>query len=250
MVLIGLVCSSFVTVSAGTHQRAPFAPLGATTHAFVQMGNILASRSLTKCWEYFFLKYPIGAFKPPAIRFWLKYQPLSFKSPRVCALIMVISAMNGAWLIEQPRSSQLIWHPRVRQLFRALPKVPCWEETSRNVLVQFVCSAKTYVRILGTDNLFQTLVAPKVYQAAWWMGSYGAPTPKRHIAYSNAPSVQLLDLGSLVKEVRKRLSKHNQQSSRTYVSRDGKQRFVGTRFLKRTQTLRFKECFHVLMFFP
>ena len=31
--------------------------------------------------------------------------------------------MGGAWVIEQPRSSAVIWHPRIRQLWRLLPKV-------------------------------------------------------------------------------------------------------------------------------
>ena len=45
MALIGLVCSSYVCVSAGTHQRAPFAPLGQETVPFVKIGNMLATRS-------------------------------------------------------------------------------------------------------------------------------------------------------------------------------------------------------------
>jgi hypothetical protein len=44
MVLIGLVCSSFVTVSAGTHQRTPWAPLARIGVEFVDVGNLLASR--------------------------------------------------------------------------------------------------------------------------------------------------------------------------------------------------------------
>ena len=47
LVLIGLVCSSFVTVSAGTHQRAPWNPNGNTAVQFVQSGNLLASRQLS-----------------------------------------------------------------------------------------------------------------------------------------------------------------------------------------------------------
>ena len=42
---------------------------------------------------------------------------------RVCALLLVITCMGGGWILEQPRSSQLIWLPRVRATFRMLPKV-------------------------------------------------------------------------------------------------------------------------------
>lgn len=86
----------------------------------------------------------------------------------------------------------------------------------------------------------------KVYQAAWWMASYGGLTPKRHIAWSNSPTVQVLDLGTLLKEVRERLSKHRCQSSRTYVSKSGRKRFVGTKFLKGTQMLATNELLKVL----
>lgn len=46
MCVVALVCSSFVTVSSGTHRRTPFHPLGQTEIPFVQLGNLLASRFL------------------------------------------------------------------------------------------------------------------------------------------------------------------------------------------------------------
>ncbi|CAL1140558.1 unnamed protein product [Cladocopium goreaui] len=115
---------------------------------------------------------------------------------KVCALLLVITCMGGGWILEQPRSSQLIWLPRVRATFRMLPKV---------------------------------------FQASWWMALYGGLTPKRHIAYSNTKTIQLLDLGVLLKEVREKLSKHGCQSTRSYQNK-GKKVFAGTQFLKQTQT--------------
>lgn len=46
LALIGLVCSSFVSISAGTHRRAPWDPYGQTHIPMVQMGNELAARKL------------------------------------------------------------------------------------------------------------------------------------------------------------------------------------------------------------
>ena len=66
---------------------------------------------------------------------------------------------------------------------------------------------------------------------------YGSLTPKRHIAYCNSKKVSVLDLGTLLAEMRKALSSHQYQSSKTYQSKKGKKSFAGTRFLKRTQTL-------------
>ncbi|CAJ1355924.1 unnamed protein product [Effrenium voratum] len=61
--VIGLDCSSFVTINAGTHCRTPITPLGAESVAHVRRGNRLASRC--------------------------------------CLLILVMTSMNLAWLIEQ-----------------------------------------------------------------------------------------------------------------------------------------------------
>ncbi|CAK9116681.1 unnamed protein product [Durusdinium trenchii] len=83
--MIGLVCSSWVTISKGTHCREPWAPLGMTQHQFVADGNALTSRA--------------------------------------CLLILAISAMGGGWLLEQPSTSCVEWHPRVRLLWRLLPEV-------------------------------------------------------------------------------------------------------------------------------
>ena len=66
---------------------------------------------------------------------------------------------------------------------------------------------------------------------------YGGLTPKRHIAWSNARTVQLLDLGVLLKETRDRLSRHGCQSTKKYISKTGRRGFSGSRFLKQTQIL-------------
>lgn len=48
--------------------------------------------------------------------------PLSFGNLRTTLLILAVVAMGGAWLLEQPRSSVVTWHPRIRLLWRLLPK--------------------------------------------------------------------------------------------------------------------------------
>lgn len=44
--LAGLVCSSWVTISSGTHYRAPWFPLGFEKYDFVRIGNELTGRSM------------------------------------------------------------------------------------------------------------------------------------------------------------------------------------------------------------
>ena len=44
LVVIAVVCSSFVAVNAGTHKRSPLNPLGDTSRPTVALGNELVSR--------------------------------------------------------------------------------------------------------------------------------------------------------------------------------------------------------------
>ena len=77
----------------------------------------------------------------------------------------------------------------------------------------------------------------QVYQTSWWMGAYKAATMKRHIAWSNCKSVECLNLGVMTREMQRRLFAHAPKSAKSYRSRDGKKSYVGTKFLKHTQTL-------------
>ena len=91
----------------------------------------------------------------------------------------------------------------------------------------------------------------KVFQASWWMALYGGLTPKRHIAYSNARTVQTLDLGVLLKEVSRKLSNHKYQSTRSYKSKGQKSKkvFSGSAYLKQTQLLSSKVlCWLIFIF--
>lgn len=60
---------------------------------------------------------------------------------------------------------------------------------------------------------------------------------KRHIAWSNCKTVECLNLGVMTREMQRRLFAHAPKSAKTYKSRDGKTSYVGTKFLKHTQTL-------------
>jgi len=154
--------------------------------------------------------------------------------------------MAGAWILEQPRSSRLIWHPRVRHVFRMMPKV-LYLKGQHFFGFIFVRLMKTHIRVQGDCIINHlgfgskcSLLHPKrpwkVFEAYWWMAMYGGLTPKRHIAYSNSRTVANFNLGTLVKRAREALSKHAYKSSKTYKSKSsGKKSFAGSRFLKQTQ---------------
>lgn len=75
----------------------------------------------------------------------------------------------------------------------------------------------------------------QVYEAKWWAGLYGSPTLKRHIAWSNSPTVALLDIGRMTKRHQERIAKKGVKSATTGRTKRGRKIFTGTAALKSTQ---------------
>lgn len=100
------------------------------------------------------------------------------------------------------------------------------------------CNYKNAHSIPGSPH--PTACIAQVYESAWWMMLYGSITPKRHIAWANARTVKVLDLGRLLREVKERMSSKVRKSSKTYRNRRGGKSFVGTRHLRATQILESK----------
>jgi hypothetical protein len=64
---------------------------------------------------------------------------------------------------------------------------------------------------------------------------FGAPTPKRHVGWSNSPAVSFLNTGNLHGWQPAKNQDHKTYSS--YVNADGVKCYHGTKYLKKTQTL-------------
>lgn len=75
----------------------------------------------------------------------------------------------------------------------------------------------------------------KVYEASWYMLHYGASSPKRRIMFSNSPHILKLWKSRLVGW--KKENNVATKPCKTYIDGSGKKRFVGTKFLKSTETL-------------
>lgn len=75
----------------------------------------------------------------------------------------------------------------------------------------------------------------------WWMALFGGPTPKRHVAYSNSPEIQRLDLGRLrgwtkmLKE-EKAQGIHRVKTVQKYHDKNGKLRYKGAEGLKPSES--------------
>lgn len=81
------------------------------------------------------------------------------------------------------------------------------------------------------------LVLPEAWTVKWWMGMYGAKTPKRHIAWCNTGSVGLLDLGKL-QGWNYKPEEYKANRTATTVIKGGKKRFQGNKKqLKESQYL-------------
>lgn len=77
--------------------------------------------------------------------------------PRTCLLVMMVLALNGVFIIEQPALSWFEYFPRFRELCKITP----------------------------------------IWKVSWYMLHYGSPTPKRHHAYSNSACIRHFNRGKL-----------------------------------------------------
>jgi hypothetical protein len=68
--------------------------------------------------------------------------------------------MAGAWILEQPRSSRLIWHPRVRHVFRMMPKVLYLKGQVNIFLDLFLCVSWKHIleyRVIVSSTIWASV---------------------------------------------------------------------------------------------
>ncbi|CAK9030398.1 Uncharacterized protein SCF082_LOCUS19198 [Durusdinium trenchii] len=124
VIVIAVVCSSFVSISRGSTGRSYLNPLGFPDCDATKIGNLLASR--------------------------------------LALLLYLIASRGGVWVVEQPSSSLLFRHPRLREACRRM----------------------------------------KVFRQSWWMRLYGGFTCKRTKAWSNSRWVFNLGMGKMSRAIR------------------------------------------------
>ena len=88
------------------------------------------------------------------------------------------------------------------------------------------------------------LLASEVSKVRFWMGHFGAKTPKRHYMYANSVKVNLLNKGKLSFG----LFKHNQKTAKYHVDAHGIRRFTGTVHLRETERLLLHSCFALSLY--
>lgn len=116
---------------------------------------------------------------------------------RAVMVLMVISVRCGFWLLEQPSSSQLIHHPELRFLLDLLAFITGYE-----------CQR-------------------------FWMGHWGAPSPKLSLAWGNCPWIPELKK-TMTREQREKLSSEG-IAIKYQCPKTGKDKVCGGPKLKGTQ---------------
>ncbi|CAK9018409.1 unnamed protein product [Durusdinium trenchii] len=89
----------------------------------------------------------------------------------------------------------------------------------------------------GVANVWRAISNeyPAVYPFGWWMGMYGAPTPKRHKGFSNSKWAAAFNLGKLKAKAFRAQQDPDQKSTVRYEDKNGNMRWKGSSKLKSTQ---------------
>ncbi|CAK8990484.1 unnamed protein product, partial [Durusdinium trenchii] len=164
VMVLATVCSTWVAVNAGTSRRSILVPQGCVSGTATRKGNKMAVR---------------------------------------CGLLMLLCcAMNGTYILENPRSSMLFTY-----------------------LVEFF-------RMLRRAGV-------KVFQIHFWMQSFASSTPKRTTLVSNGKRIgALFNIACSASSSGKREHEGEElvKTCRAYVDGQGRKRYQGTPALKETQT--------------
>ncbi|CAJ1363253.1 unnamed protein product, partial [Effrenium voratum] len=149
----GVCCSSWILTSRGSSHRSELTPMGNPEFAKVKLANLLGSRTVL--------------------------------------LLLLVAAVSGVWVVEQPSTSMLFSHDRFRWLVDSLEKLKM-----------------------------------RVFSQTFWMRSWGHPTAKRTVAFSNSALIGGLNAGSL----KRQQLQSDVKTTRKYTTKEGRKGFSGTIF--------------------
>lgn len=124
-VLMAVVCSSWIVINMGSSGRHISHPLGRDDSCpkYVEMANNMVARCLGHVEEKVFLLYPPNLICISGGQVSLRAVPPALQTTpsmlglRMCLLVYLAEAMSCTWLVEQPSSSLLRYHPRVMDTF-------------------------------------------------------------------------------------------------------------------------------------
>ena len=141
----GIKCSSLCQINAGTSRRAPCCSTGFTEYQSVRISNILVERTVwvnKVRWFSSALKrlegdqlsphsypnlYTTWCFHFPIANIFGSHLCIHKANPsgppcRMCALVLLCTALGGTWTIEQPLGSVLEFYPVFRKMMQSIYK--------------------------------------------------------------------------------------------------------------------------------
>ena len=168
------------------------------------------------------------------------FEPNLFLGPlRTILLLLLVQAVGGFFVLEQPSSSLLTRHDRFRWLVRH------WQQFGMKVSY-LISMWLPKISLYNADNLgyvgtLKTKIPPanlywfaaQVFYQDFWMKAWGHVTAKRTYVLSNSHLIKSLDSGAMK---RKELYSEVSTTDR-YESQDGRKSFKGNANLKGTQFL-------------
>ena len=228
VILLGMKCSSWTVVNQGTSRRAPCCPGGDTTKISVRMANCMAARklgliNLGLCYQ--------SSWRKKARELWKPWAPMSYWGRCCYVYLWWPPTTCTSW---SNRSSHCCVGMEGFGTFKVSAEFLDYSWLDADILE---CDKTCSLVWLSSkeQHLKNCILLNEVFQAAWWMYHYWASSPKRHVIYSNSRHVAKLNLGPL-QGWRAAMNK-GKKPCRTYQGKDGKKRFHGTRYLKRTEKL-------------
>ncbi|CAL1172114.1 unnamed protein product [Cladocopium goreaui] len=159
-------CASWSSVNRGTSYRTPCTSIGYEQYPSVTNSNMMAGR--------------------------------------LCLLLLVVSCLGGAWLVEQPDLSVLEYFPPFQSL---------------------LC------------QLYESSGGTSVFRTKWYMAHYGGATPKPHYAWGNSRHIAKLDMGRLVgwHAKKQQAGVPKVKTCETYKNKKGETCYKGTRQLRKSE---------------
>ena len=176
--------------------------------------------------------------------FLLKSLPFFGLVCRTALLALLTALLGGYFVIENPASSFICWHPDlvwmigamrragIRETHIALNESCNYPKWALNLAS--TCSEMGF-RVIGSGNakMIPWSEPCKVYKVVFYMQEFGSSTPKRTMLLTNARSVHRL---SKVKGKGK--AKLGETLCHKYLDKKGQRAFQGTPALKKSQSFR------------
>ena len=216
----GILCSSWIATSRGTTHRSYVCPHGYIEYRSVSEGNVMAARFFV-CKTFITCREGLQGILRLAGKTWLR-----LRCARMCLLVV---ALGGNFVVEQPKSSLLFRHERMQWLCTKLK----------------ASGTKSCLGVCQQSPWFANIALMQVYRVSIWMGKFLSATPKPTLLWSSTSAISgfwSCRKFSLKKFKAKAEHRPSLKPTIQYRDKAGRKRWQGTSDLTKTQILGITMC--------